>query len=80
VGPVRAGRRSRVGPSWLGCLTPRKYIQSAVTENAWADAVLLVPGVVWTGIGRRWRRAAVRFEGIGATFEHVHTLSLLTDR
>ncbi|TDW14268.1 ATP-binding protein [Kribbella kalugense] len=55
-----------------------QYVESAVTENAWADAVLLRATGRLHGDQDALAEAAARFGRIGAAFEQAHTLRLLT--
>jgi hypothetical protein len=57
-----------------------QYVERAVSENAWSDAVLLRARGRLTGDPDLLREAADRFDRIGAAFEHARTLSLLSDR
>ena len=57
-----------------------QYVERAVTENAWSDAVLLRASGRLTRDRVTLAEAADRFERIGAHFEHACTLRLLSHR
>ncbi|MEV0286049.1 LuxR C-terminal-related transcriptional regulator [Kribbella sp. NPDC050820] len=57
-----------------------QYLQRAVSENAWSDAVLLRARGRLTGERAPLEQAAEQFERIGAQFEHADTLRLLSHR
>ena len=56
------------------------YVERAVTENVWSDAVLLRARGRLTRDQGLLTDAAGRFERIGAAFEHARTVRLLSDR
>jgi hypothetical protein len=57
-----------------------EYVERAVSENAWSDAVLLRASGRLTQDQGALEEAAARFERIGAGFEHAQTLRLLSHR
>jgi predicted ATPase/DNA-binding CsgD family transcriptional regulator len=57
-----------------------QYVERAVTENVWSDAVLLRARGRLTRDQGLLTDAAGRFERIGAAFEHARTVRLLSDR
>ena len=57
-----------------------QYVERAVTENAWSDAVLLRARGRLTREQGLLTDAAARFERIGAAFEYARTLRLLSGR